>query len=626
MGREFRLAVASGKGGTGKTTIATNLALALSRRVSANSGGCTAYVDCDVEEPNGHIFLKPSGLSSRDVSIPVPQVDAERCTHCGACGEACRFSAIVSLPKQVLTFPKLCHGCGGCLLACKFGAITEVERPIGVVERGTSGLLAHIQGRLTVGEAMAPPIIRAVVDAIPADCVAVLDAPPGTSCPVITTVSNSDAVLLVTEPTPFGLNDLILAVEMVRAVGVPFGVAINRDGVGSDLVDEYCSQEGIPVVLRVPHDMRIARAYSIGEMALNVLPELGESLLRTFDAMKQMAAAGKSREGKVERPLLEVGEVSRFPSAELRAAGKKRSPKELVTISGKGGTGKTSVCASFSALAPGSTTVDCDVDAADLHLVLAPQEKSQWPFSGSKIAAIAPELCISCGVCHSLCRYDAIVRPTADTPMTGAGYQAYQVDSIACEGCGVCVDHCPERAISAEPVNSGSWFQSVARHGPMVHAKLGIAQENSGKLVSLVRREGKAVAQLNGSGLLLCDGSPGIGCPVIASITGADMILVVTEPTLSGLHDLRRVAELAAQFKIRTGVAINKADINPELAQRIEREANELGLAVLGKIRYDKEVTAAQVAGVSIVEFSEEGAAKDIVALWQKVSEELGLH
>jgi MinD superfamily P-loop ATPase len=201
MSGGLRIAIASGKGGTGKTTIATNLAVVL-----AKAGVRTTYVDCDVEEPNGHLFLKPVILSTRQVSIPVPAVDESRCTFCGACGKACRYSAIVALPAKVLTFAKLCHGCGGCTLACTEGAIREVPRVTGVVEQGVAGQVTFLQGKLDVGEAMSPPVIRAVLAAAPTEGTVVIDAPPGTSCPVIASVKSADVVLLVTEPTPFGLK------------------------------------------------------------------------------------------------------------------------------------------------------------------------------------------------------------------------------------------------------------------------------------------------------------------------------------------------------------------------------------------------------------------------------------
>jgi len=264
----MRIAVASGKGGTGKTTVATNLAY-----VGSRNGRSVVYVDCDVEEPNGHIFLKPEIDGTTPVGTLVPKVDESKCIHCGDCGDICQYSAIVSVSQAVLVFGELCHGCGGCSLVCPSGAISEVLYETGKVQVGSAGPVAFVHGLLNVGQAMSPPVIRAVKAAAPAADVAIIDSPPGTSCPVIESVRGCDFLLLVTEPTPFGLNDLKLAVAMARELELPIGVVINRADLGDGETHLYCRSNGIDVLAEIPDDRRIAEAYSRGELVSEVLPE-----------------------------------------------------------------------------------------------------------------------------------------------------------------------------------------------------------------------------------------------------------------------------------------------------------------------------------------------------------------
>ncbi len=296
--------------------------------------------------------------------------------------------------------------------------------------------------------------------------------------------------------------------------------------------------------------------------------------------------------------------------------------KELVVISGKGGTGKTSIVASFAALAEKAVLADCDVDAADLHLVLEPTVVKREKFSGGSRARIKSGHCTACGKCEEICRFNAIY---FDGQGNGKVDKTYRIDPIACEGCGVCAWFCAEDAIEFAPVVNGEWFISDTRCGPMVHAKLGVAEENSGKLVSLVRTEAKKIADERKLDLVIIDGAPGIGCPVIASITGADLVLVVTEPTLSGLHDLQRVADLTKHFGIETLVCINKCDLNEDIASQIETQAGQRGLKSAGKVRYDRAVTEAQIRKISVVEYSRNGIADDIRNLWANVRASLNV-
>lgn len=283
--------------------------------------------------------------------------------------------------------------------------------------------------------------------------------------------------------------------------------------------------------------------------------------------------------------------------------------KELVVISGKGGTGKTSLMAAFASLAKNKALCDADVDAADLHLLTDPEIKERHDFQGGNTAVINPDKCTECGLCRDLCRFDAVS-------------EAFKVDPIECEGCGVCVDFCPERAIDF-PVNTcGEWFISDTRFGPMVHARLGIAEENSGKLVTVVRQEAKKLAEKNKLELLLTDGPPGIGCPVIASIGGATALLIVAEPTVSGLHDMERVAQLAAHFKVPGMVCVNKFDLNPEQTQAIEKLAEEKKLTVVGRIPFDPVFTKSMVQGKTIFEYqTKSNIGQAVQQVWDKIIE-----
>ncbi|RKX26695.1 MAG: (4Fe-4S)-binding protein [Candidatus Zixiibacteriota bacterium] len=273
----MEISIASGKGGTGKTTIATNLAVAIARM-----GIDVAYLDCDVEEPNGHIFLKPEITKEIDVTVPIPRVDLDKCTLCGECSAACEYHAIAVLGKTVEVFPSLCHGCGGCRDVCPEDAIEEIPRTIGNISRGVGMGVEFIEGRLNVGEAISPPITKAMRKLDINSDVIIIDAPPGTSCPVIEAISGTDFVILVTEPTPFGLNDLKLAVGMVREVGLPCGVVINRSDIGDDRTEEYCNKEEIDILMKIPFNRQIAEAYSRGEMMFEVDPEYEKSLCELY--------------------------------------------------------------------------------------------------------------------------------------------------------------------------------------------------------------------------------------------------------------------------------------------------------------------------------------------------------
>lgn len=280
--------------------------------------------------------------------------------------------------------------------------------------------------------------------------------------------------------------------------------------------------------------------------------------------------------------------------------------KQIVIISGKGGTGKTVMTGSLAALAENKVMADCDVDAADLHLLLQPKIRYREEFRSGRTAVIDPQKCVQCGQCRSVCRFTAVK-------------DDFTIDPVSCEGCAFCHYVCPVGAIAMEENHSGEWFISDTRFGPMVHAKLGIAEENSGKLVSLVRQKAKELAEKNKSDWIIIDGSPGIGCPVIASLSGVDLALVVTEPTLSGLHDALRVMEVAKHFGVLTKVVINKYDLNPDVSNQIINACEKNGVGVVGKVSFDKAVVRAMVQGKTIIEGEDGKAKKEVESIWESL-------
>jgi MinD superfamily P-loop ATPase len=608
------IALSSGKGGMGKTFIAINIAAVLPDAVQNRNearGTTTRYLDCDVEEPNGHLFLKPAIHDTEDVMLASPVgVDENKCIRCGKCADVCTYNAIAVVKDNVLFFNDLCHACGACQIVCPTDAILEKDKKIGTLLHGKSGVIdVHYALLETAEGGMSPRLIKRVKSRI-GEGINILDSPPGTACPAVETVKEADLCVLVTDPTPFGIHDLALSVAMCRELGLEPVVLVNRAEYRDGRLKEYCREAKLDIIGEIPDDRRIAEVYSVGDLVVEKIPEyrkLFEEL-----AEKILERAGRKvpvrvRERKREGPPPAVERAVQYRAY----SGKK--PKELVVISGKGGTGKTSLVACFAALAGNTIIADCDVDASDLHLILEPRIIEKGWFSGGVVAGIDRDACTRCGKCYEACRFDAIEK------IVERGTCRFAVDRTACEGCGVCNLVCEHGAIHIHDAVNGEWYVSETRFGPMTHAKLGIAEENSGRLVTLVRsKKDVFVDQAHGTSALI-DGSPGTGCPVIASITGADYALVVTEPTVSGIHDMERILDVINFFHIRPGVVVNKYDLNTEMTEKIKALAGRRHCEFLGTIPYDTSVTEAQMEKRSVVEYTEGPLTEAIQELWHKV-------
>jgi MinD superfamily P-loop ATPase len=614
----MNIAISSGKGGTGKTFIATNLSVLLAERKQP-----VTYIDCDVEEPNGHLFLKPSIDKIEPMTIRAPiDVDPSRCIACGRCADNCHYNAMVLIKEKVLMFPELCHACGACSVACPTGAIIEGDKEIGQIRHGNSGRIAFHDGLLkTAVGGMSPRLIGALKEHADGGTV-ILDSPPGTACPTVETIKGVDLCLLVADPTPFALHDLKLSVNMCRQIGQEPAVVINRTGLDDTDLKDYCRKAQLEVVGEMPDAREIAEVYSVGDMVIEKLPQYRSYFEGILDRSVALAAEQRLVRKDLTEPLFTPGGKR---ARATRPNPDAQRPQEIVVISGKGGTGKTSLAACFAQLATEAAVSDCDVDAADLHLILDPTVLEEGDFVGGIAVNIDQAKCSRCGTCKAQCRFKAI-----ELKEDGS----YLINSNSCEGCGVCAIVCKDNAIDIADDVNGKWFVSKTRFGSMSHAILGYAEENSGRLVTLVRDMASNLvaeslagrddsAHVTGSGQVIIDGSPGTGCPVIASITGARYAVVVTEPTVSGLHDLERILQLTQHFGVETGVIINKADLNRDMAQNISEAARQAGAGTLGSIPYEKAFTKAQIQKKTVLEYGASKAADVIVAIWEKIEDKL---
>jgi len=610
----MKIAVSSGKGGTGKTFIATNLAA-----IASDLGEDVTYIDCDVEEPNGHLFLKPEGETRERMTVRAPvSIVPNKCTGCGKCVAACHYNALALIKGKVLLFGELCHACGVCSLVCPEGAVIEADKDIGELRHGMSGNIPFHYGLLkTAAGGMSPRLIRALKQHS-REGVTLLDSPPGTACSTVETVKGADLCVLVADPTPFALNDLKLSVNMCREIGQEPAVVVNRAGLDDTELKAYCRRAELEILGEIPDDRRIAQTYSVGGLAVQKLPYYRPHFQRLLERIREVARRTRPvRKDLIEPAFRPGGKTERAKAPDPGG----RRPEEIVIISGKGGTGKTSIAACFAQLASGSVVSDCDVDAADLHLVLNPEVEEEGDFVGGVTVEIDPAECTSCGRCEEVCRFFAIQR-TVDG--------GYAVDQASCEGCGACEIACPVDAISSEDAVNGKWFVSATRFGPMSHAILGYAEENSGRLVTLVRdlatdlaarRRADGLHADDSASNVIIDGSPGTGCPVIASVSGARYAVIVTEPTVSGLHDLLRVFDLTRHFRVPAGVIVNKADLNEDMTRRIQEAAREAKAEFLGTVPYDSAFTDAQIQRMTLLEHGNTPAVEAVRSVWVKISQ-----
>ncbi|MBS3762092.1 MAG: P-loop NTPase [Planctomycetes bacterium] len=606
------VAIASGKGGTGKTTLATNMAFALA--TSPDFELPVTLLDCDVEEPNDHLFVRPEFTSTEKVSVQKPVWDAEKCTACGECVKHCNYNALALVKEKVLVFPELCHACGVCSFVCPENAMSEEPSPIGevqIAENNEPFRFGH--GLLDVGEPLAPAVVRGVKDHIDPEGINILDASPGTACPVVEAVGGTDVAILVTEPTPFGLNDLKLAVSLALDVDAPSGIVVNRSDGEDTLIAEYAEEVGVPIIGRIPFDRKYAETYSRGDLLAEAFPEIKQ---RVLDIFREATNLVDTTVPPV--PELDVFSIAEGEPVDEPAEAKSGGWQECTVISGKGGTGKTTVAASLDMLAKDKIITDCDVDAADLHLLLHPRVIESQDFVGGIKATVNPDKCILCGQCAEACHFEAIIHQEGNGEP-----ESFEVDDFLCEGCGLCPMVCPVDAIDSAQAVTGESYESRSDYGPVSHARLGIAEENTGKLVTRVRNNANDLAADFGASLVLSDGSPGTGCPVIASISGVDLVLIVTEPTLSGVHDMERVFQLCQHFGVKALVAINKCDLNAEQVDIIHQHCENFGSRVIGEIPFDSEVNDALMAGKTVVQYSDGPAAKAIKSLWTELKEEL---
>ncbi|MBU1106632.1 MAG: P-loop NTPase, partial [Candidatus Riflebacteria bacterium] len=461
-------------------------------------------------------------------------------------------------------------------------------------------------GRLNVGESQSPMVIGEMLKQTLPEGLNIIDGPPGTACNAVKTIASADKTILVTEPTPFGANDLALALDLCAQLKKPCGVVINRSDSNDQLIETLAGRYRVPVLGKIPFKREYARACSDGFVLTAEFPELRAGVVGSFSRLLSEAAVPAVVKNESHQGECRI-------DAQARSTARSENFQELTILSGKGGTGKTSVLGAFVSLADSLVAADCDVDAANLRLLMNDKVLFADRVSFGAEAIIDEQKCIKCGKCLEACRFGAIDHDER------AG--RYTVNDINCEGCGLCLEICPVNAISERRAETGSLMLSESSRGQLVHAKLTAAAENSGKLVSMVRDLAFAITDQQKKEWLLVDGPPGTACPAIATVTGSDRVVLVTEPTIAAVHDLERIIKLVLHFGLKPEIIINKADINPTYARKIRDLAENAGYMIMGEIPFDETVKEAIKAGVSIVDFNDGPASEAIRTIWKKIKE-----
>lgn len=602
----MKIAICSGKGGTGKTTVALSLAWTLGQAEEFTMP--VSILDCDVEEPNCHLFLRCNYAEPEQVKAVKPKFDMSRCNGCGLCANKCRYNAIAMVKGTPLVFNDMCHSCGVCAAVCPRNAIKLTPTTIGEIlfdEKYRPFSFAY--GRLNVGESQSPTIIAKLQKFAPPDSLTFLDGPPGTACNVIKTIDEADKVILVTEPTPFGAHDLKLALNLCNELQKPCAIFINRSDENDRIIEELARIHEVTIIGRISFKREYARACSEGLILAAEYPSLRPEIMTSFSRLLHEASIPLRHTDK-EIPF---DGLSKPPVSTGQKSG---NYQEITILSGKGGTGKTTVAGAFSSLVGSGVFADCDVDAANFKLLLKSRTLYAYSVSLGSQAVIDSASCIKCGKCLESCQFDAITRD----PASGT----YQVNPLHCEGCGMCIEICPVKAITDKRTETGKLMQSQAESGTLIHADLNTAAENSGKLVSMVRDLAFAVVEQQQKDWLISDGPPGTACPAIASVTGTDRVVLVTEPTVAALHDLERVISLVRHFGVTPEIIINKADINGTVTRRIYDLASRGGYRVIGEIPFDESVKQAIKAGVPITRHDADcPASQALITIWNKIKE-----